>query len=267
MCGQSVGALQKLDEPLTVVPNRGETAEHGEGPVNWGFYRTGSTKHETGKGAKTRMDKRAPQHGNYLTILTERGHLSATGPEHGVKSDLTKVFEQNINVPAPSKYIKQRDWTKNHEGKFFKKDRETFTEETMRRAKSLTKACPGFYKQSEKPKENKIKGHYQQKAKHRVIWDEFYAKGKAASKVGKHMRLTCLGTTVQHDFERKGIRSHAEDARLSTRAQRQRTHRLADQERHRTRSRFVRQRTDLMEGPKTNLEQGKESYIHGDSYD
>jgi len=182
MCGQSVGALQKLDEPLTVVPNRGETAEHGEGPVNWGFYRTGSTKHETGKGAKTRMDKRAPQHGNYLTILTERGHLSATGPEHGVKSDLTKVFEQNINVPAPSKYIKQRDWTKNHEGKFFKKDRETFTEETMRRAKSLTKACPGFYKQSEKPKENKIKGHYQQKAKHRVIWDEFYAKGKAASK-------------------------------------------------------------------------------------
>jgi len=174
--------MQKLDEPLTVVPLSGENADHGEVPVNWGFYRTGSTEHQSGKGAKTRMEKRAPQHGRYLTILTERGHLSASGPETRCKSNLTKVFEQNHKMPAPSQYVKQRDWTKNHEGKFLKKDRETFTEQHMREAKALTKACPGFYKQSEKPKDGKIIGHYKQAAKHRIIWDEFYAKGKAASK-------------------------------------------------------------------------------------
>ena len=50
MCGQSVAALAKLEDPLTVVPLPGEDEQHGEGPVQWGFYRGGSTKHASGKG-------------------------------------------------------------------------------------------------------------------------------------------------------------------------------------------------------------------------
>ena len=69
--GQSVGAW--MDEALTVVPLKGEEAHHGPGPVTWGFYRPRSTKHATGKGAKSRTEHREPQHGHYLTILTEQG--------------------------------------------------------------------------------------------------------------------------------------------------------------------------------------------------
>ena len=63
-----------------------------------------------------------------------------------------------------------------------KKNRETFTEEAQKNAKKLTKACPGFYKKSEKPKDGKVHGHYKPAAKHRIIWDEYYAKGKEVSK-------------------------------------------------------------------------------------
>ena len=68
-----------------------------------------------------------------------------------------------------------------------KKNRETFTVETMRKAKALTKACPGYYKKSEKPKDDvKVQGHYKPATKHRIIWDEYYEKGKAAGKVSNH---------------------------------------------------------------------------------
>ena len=83
-------------------------------------------------------------------------------------------------MPGPT--LKQRDWTKNHQGKFLKQTRETFTEEIQRKAKALTKACPGYYKLADKARDGKIPGHYKQEAKHRIVWDEFYAKGKAASK-------------------------------------------------------------------------------------
>ena len=61
----------------------------------------------------------------------------------------------------------------------FKKPRETFTEETMRKAKALTKAGPGFYKEAEKPKVDKIYGFYKQKAKFRIVMDPAIAMGKA----------------------------------------------------------------------------------------
>ena len=67
--GQSVGAW--MEEALTVVPLKGEEADHGEPPVAWGFYRPGTTNNATTKGAKSRTEHREPQHGHYLTILTE----------------------------------------------------------------------------------------------------------------------------------------------------------------------------------------------------
>jgi hypothetical protein len=63
-----------------------------------------------------------------------------------------------------------------------KKSRETFTEEIQRQAKAFTKACPGFYKNADKGTETKIHGHYKPEAKHRIVWDEFYAKGKSVTK-------------------------------------------------------------------------------------
>jgi hypothetical protein len=64
------------------------------------------------------------------------------------------------------------------------KERETFTEEVMREGKK-TKGCPGFYKNSEAPFKDKIPGHYKQKVKQRIMWDEFYALGKR-SVANKH---------------------------------------------------------------------------------
>lgn len=50
----------------------------------------------------------------------------------------------------------------------------------MREGKK-TKGCPGYYKDSEKPKEEKIHGHYKSKDKMRIVWDEFYAAGKRSA--------------------------------------------------------------------------------------
>ena len=66
--GQSVGAW--MDEALTVVPLKGEEAQHGEGPVVWGSYRPRSTSHIL-KGTKSSAEHREPARGHYLTILTE----------------------------------------------------------------------------------------------------------------------------------------------------------------------------------------------------
>jgi hypothetical protein len=61
----------------------------------------------------------------------------------------------------------------------------------MRHGKK-TKGCPGYYKESEKPKEEKIHGHYKSKDKMRIVWDEFYAAGKRST----GYKYNVIATTV-----------------------------------------------------------------------
>ena len=143
-------------------------------PQTWGFYNTqvSGIHYKSGQFSNSRGEKAAKP--SYLTILTE---------QRKSKSDLTKVFPQTHKWPCPTAYIKQADWKKDvkGEGKFTKTKRTTFTEEVMAYNKQW-KTCPGFYKDAEKPKggisDKRIPGHYKQKAKQRIIWDEPIAAGK-----------------------------------------------------------------------------------------
>lgn len=96
-------------------------------------------------------------------------------------TDLNKVFMQSMKNPCPTKYVHHKNWKDSKNvapgGKILKKERVTFTQEIMRTSKKLYAdkdglthegrvidekkvkvPCPGWYKESEVPKETRILG-------------------------------------------------------------------------------------------------------------